>query len=1032
MKNFYKKMLLFLFIFLIMPSQIVFASFNFNNFEDTDNKINTIGDEVTININTRKKSNQTITTTEYFTPNNVTYSHNILATNANGETIYEEFDFSNNYTMVNTDRKVKYYDVNDGVYTEITRHNETLGTEQIKSLTFDFSYDTMTSQSNNSTWVGVWDGTLPYNNNDRLYFLYLKDDFWSFIVADKKKDNDVVRSDFLVKEDSISTGTSLITYRTYCRVVVKGTWELKIGEDGGLFTPSYHGAFYYPLYQIRVEKITQTFGTYYDEYNVASIKVKKGSNIKNINNSIDGYQFCGYYSDADYTTFYDFSKPLIDDTNIYLLYTESSSGDLSDKISGLNAGSTLNIFDSYRGGTDGDYDLYTDPSYSRSTGSIFIDGLTIKSGTTVNLTYGKNKIYEGTIDSPIDSGNLQNSRSNNDSYIHEEFDNSGDIGDNKCDINLLLNGDLTLSGVLNVGGLVGSYNGYSKYSFLIGEYAKLDLMGHDIIVDGGELNVFGVIVDSIGGGEIILKNNAKLKATTTIVDGKSIRQEILGLGKRQSPFTQYFMPYLRVPVYISNGCTFTAYCKFEMADFGIDNILLNLFGNANALFLRGDQDSSSYVYFEPYFIDSIPNSEATLIRQLYNLRNRFTINANIVETDTLNLALTASIGTIQIDVDFDFLRLDVPISSFFDLVINDGFSLTLKTTLYFYPGSSLYVKKNASITFSFKQNDYTSFPTIGRTVPVVGVGLEVPGENRYICGGIVNYTNRISDLASNGVSGFNYGLFNTTNYWKYIKFNNINIEGELIFDKRINTGVSTGDGFYILSGKMQLSDNSIKSIYENRTYLKTYSLKGELDRGLLFNSDSTDSSIQCEFAASYNVNCLTSNNISFYLDANKSLYGNFDNACGLFFKNGEITIENGEIKYNESQLADKKTYFFYTDTDMYQNGSSASNQKDAIDRNVIFKEVENYNLNTKVISTSEGYYVYFCGIYIPVLSDLSNNADLSFNNQDSLHANAQKFCSNYESPASNASKYNDLILSYNSSSKSWKFKSFEEDEQTSE
>ena len=128
----------------------------------------------------------------------------------------------------------------------------------------------------------------------------------------------------------------------------------------------------------------------------------------------------------------------------------------------------------------------------------------------------------------------------------------------------------------------------------------------------------------------------------------------------------------------------------------------------------------------------------------------------------------------------------------------------------------------------------------------------------------------------------------------------------------------------------------------------------------------------------------------------------------------------------------KKTYFFYTDTDMYQNGSSASNQKDAIDRNVIFKEVENYNLNTKVISTSEGYYVYFCGIYIPVLSDLSNNADLSFNNQDSLHANAQKFCSNYESPASNASKYNDLILSYNSSSKSWKFKSFEEDEQTSE
>ena len=1018
-----KRAILFCCCILGLSVQTVNSSFNYTEVNYTENTISTIDDEVSVNVNLRKKSNNITTTTEYFTPNNITWTHNIKPTNSSGNSVYDEFDVSKNYHNKDTDRYLLCYDVNDGVYTEINRHRTDKGVEQIKSLKFNFSYEDMTSQSSSTAWANAWDGTLNFNNNDRLYFLYLMDDVLAFSGTPKKKDGDVVVDDYKINEEIITADNSITTYRTYCRVVVKGTREITIGViSKWLPLPAYMGAVYYPLYQLRVEKTTQTFGDYSDEMNVGTIKVKKGSKLGRINNNLDGYQFCGYFADEEYTTFFDFSKPLFEDANLYLLYTEDETENLADQISGMNSGQTINLFDSYRGGSGGDIDLYRNPAYTRNTGSIFIDESTIVTGATLNLTYGKSKVFEGSADNVIDSSELQNSRSNSDGYLDETYDNSGEIGDKKCHIYLLLNGNLTINGTLNIGGLVGSYTGYSKYSYLIGEYAKLDLMGHDIIVDGGELNVYGVISDSIGGGEIILRNGAKLKCTASIVDGKHVRQEILGLSKRQCPFTQYFFPYLRVPVFISNGCSFAAYCKFEMGEFGIDNILLNLFGGSGSLFMWGDQDTNSYVYFEPYFIDSMPSTETALRRQLYNIRNRFVINANIVETTALSMSITAIFSGKEIDIDFDFLRLDVPISSFFDIIVEDNFNLTLNSTLYFYPGSGLYVKEKASITFSYKSNEATNFPEIGYSI--AGYGISVPGETRYICGGIVNYTNRIADLSSYGNNNYSYGIFNTTNYWKYIKYNNINIEGELVFNQGINTGVSTDDGFYVLSGQIQLSDKALINIYENKEYLRTYSIKAELINGFLFNADATSIDKQCEFAASYNANCLTSNNISFYFDVNNSIYGSFDNSNGLLFKDGEISVDDGRLTYNESSLNEKQTYFLYTDTDMYQNGSSGTNQYDSVDRSLIIKQVSKYNVNTRIVQTQDGYYLYYCGIYVPVLTDISENTELQFANNDTLNINAQKFCSNYESVATNANKYNNVVVAYNSSSKCWRFKSF--------
>lgn len=1012
------------FAFLFPLAESAFKTFTLNK---TENDISTIGDEATINVNIRKKSNERSVTTEYYLPKNISVKHSISATNENGEKITNKFNFLNSYKEMLDEREARvYYDVNNEVYTEISRHKEKAGTEQIKSLNFYFEYSDMTIQTDNSTWANAWDGTLNLDGEDKLWFTYYLDDYLSFTFGGNKKvkDNQVVRDQFLINTEATETDNQIITYNTYCRVIATDVEDRKLANDGGFLRPSYHGNFYSPMYQIRVEKVIQTFGSYSDENNISQFKIKKGTRLGKIETTLDGYQFCGFFSDENYNIPFDFSTTISEDTEIYLLYCELSNNNLTNSINNLQENTTLNIFNSNNGGYNGNYDVFSDNSYVQNTNDIFINEATISNGSTVNLTFNDNRIYEGNPDEDLDSGVFASSRTNSDQYISEEYVNSGFIGEENCSEEVKLNGNLTIRGTLNIGAQIGSYSNFSKYSYIIGKYAKIDLMGFNIIVDGGTLNCYGVIEDSVGGGCIIVKNGGYLRGTVSIVDGRQVRQEIVGLSKRQSPFTQYFYPYLRVPTYIYNGSSFVAYVKFDLGEFGMDNVNLSLFASDNALFnWSPSNDDSNYILYEPYVIDEIPESQTNLLRQKYNIRNKFVFNCDLVETSELLLSLTATFG-ISIPIDFDFLRLDVPVSSFFDFVLINDSTLTLKSTLYFYPGSSLYVGKNATLALSFKSNEATVYDEIGYTL--AGVGLSVPGETRYICGGIVNYTNRISDLAINGAprNRFSIGLYNTTAYWNYIKINNINIEGNITFDDRINTDVSTNDGFYILSGQLNISDKGLASILNNRNLLKTYSFKAELDGGVLLADENISIDIQAELATSYNCNCLISNDTAFIIDKDFYLFGKFSPDNGLFFTEGEVTTDSENLKYTSFDLGDRSTYFLETDTDMYLNGSAGVNQYDTIDRDLRVTKVNRYNINTKIINVDTKYYVYYCGIYIPVNSDLSTNEKLEFASGETISVNAQKFCSNYESSIPNANQYKSMEIKYNSSNKIWSFSKF--------
>ena len=283
----------------------------------------------------------------------------------------------------------------------------------------------------------------------------------------------------------------------------------------------------------------------------------------------------------------------------------------------------------------------------------------------------------------------------------------------------------------------------------------------------------------------------------------------------------------------------------------IANFYFNIIGNSNSLFKWDDSDLNSYVDFIPYKVSNI--NSTSLVSNLYNLRNKLVFNANIIQSLDVNLKLTISLSLGSATANVDFARIDFPISPFIDIIVKTGKYFKLVSKMTFYPGSQLYVEEGAIIKFSYYGEK--SYSTMS--------GVPVPGETRYLAGGIMNYTNKIGDLASYGPSNerFAIGIYNNSDYWKYNKFGNIIIDGNLEFDSTINTGYSTGDGYYFISGYIDLSNNALKSIINNHNY---------------------------------NMNPLISNGLGYIIDPSNLIKGNYIN--GVLQNTMNISIVNDEIE----------------------------------------------------------------------------------------------------------------------------------------
>lgn len=928
---------------------------------------------VDVNVHYTTQSAETTTTTEFFIPKTFTIDHNLTYYDKNGNTSESILSSSGDVTVKDPDPLLIYYDVNNGTYTKIDQRSQSKGPEQIKS--FSVNVTEWESVFDSSSYSDVWNITVdhPSQNNYRLRF---EEDSGNSLTGHGHKYSigDVYKDDEVVSSITEEIGNSIITTTIYQRIVVDNNDVIEYGSSGsGCTAIPYNKWVYYAKFQQRMIRITQTSSEPVESDTVNTISVKKGSKLSTFDLGIDDYVNYGYYADAEYSTYFDFSNPINNATDIYLRYISGSEG-LSNTITNMTtSGSTLTLYDQYLGGSNGTTDISLDASYHNPTNSVFANSFTINSGVSVNLTYSTALSYTDPIEGMIPSDGLGAHRSSTDNSVAEDYDGATYIGDANKSIHFILNGDVTVKGSLVVGAEIGGHTGSACYSIIIGKYAVLDLYGHTITVDGGNIKAYGIIKDSVGGGKIIIKNGGSVTGTMTVSDGRGRDPSALGVSKRQSPFTEYRLSYLQVPVYLYNGTTLNGYLKADFAQFGVINLTIPFLGNTfnSYLFSWDSNTSDNYVMYEPYKIDQIATQgNTTIYKSMYYLRNKFVFNANIREASELIVEARVDSVAGEVNIAIDFARIDVPISPFFDIILKSGYTMELNSKLTLYPGSYFYAEKGSTIYFNFAGNK--TYAAISKAYG--NMGINIPGETRYISGGIMTYTNRIQDIATNSYSTFNIGVYNATTYWDYVKESLAIIDGDIIFNENIDTTKS--DGFYYLSGNVQLSDSALTSIVGNKNYVKTYDFKSELKTLFLYSSTNYSLDKQYALATSYNINPLISGDSAFIIDKDYCMYGTYNENTGVF-----------------TDSSNQKMYFLKTDTDMYEEGSSGSNQSSKIDRNITITEVsksyETYKILKDVSGTS---YLNYCGLLVPIVTTLPDT--ISFANNSEININARKFMSN--------------------------------------
>ena len=969
-------------------------------------------------------------TYEYYVPKEYTISHGITCYDASGNPLgTQEMSAPSNGTLTNPDPIQLYDDVYEGVRTRINRRSNSQGPEQIRSFKCDvLSWEQVADAQQYTT---VWQMNVTDQNGNEDYLRFQCDSGNVGTHGQQYSIGDIYISDQFVSKNTEVVNGTYVTDIVYQRITIYNVAEIVYGNVEVACVPvNYATWVYYPQYEMRMIRIISTTDNPVFVDSNETVKVKDNSFISPIDLNIVNYTNYGYFKDLEYSEYFDFNEPITSDTDIYLRYIESSNY-IASSISNLN-GESLSLHDVYRSGSGAGINVGEDMTYHVMTNSVFIDSATINSGSTLNLTYGNDEIAiepkEGST-----SDNLGVHRATNDYAIAPDYNGTNPLqycGYDAASIHIILNGDLVIDGTLNIGGEVGGRSASTFYSYIIGRYAYLDLHGHNIIINnGGVLNNYGLIKDTIGGGKIIVNDGGKLMTTVTVADARGRDQSVVGLSKRQCLFTEYNTSYLQVPCVFYKGSTLDGYCKIDFQELGIVNTNITFIGNTlNEALFSFDSSSSSkdYVYYEPYKIASLSTpSNGTIYTKMYNCRSRFTFNANMQEAGSYVISANISSNYGDISADFDFARVDFPISPLFDFVINNGYTLELNSKMTFYPGSSLYSMKGSTI--SFKSTGYKTYDKVSAT----GDTMAISGESRYIAGGIMSYSSNIRDLANYNYGGnrFSVGVYSQTTYWNYVKPNNIILDGNLTFDSSIDTSYS--DGRYYLSGKMSISNEGVESIINNRNYLQSYDSKAELYGGFFYNNTSQDLSGQYQKATSFNINPLILNDVSYILDSNHNLKGTFDTTTGIF------TCNDGD-------------YFLQMDTDLYTDGSSESNQGSTIDRNITIKQISQFSTNYKIIKDIDSnLYVYYCGIYVPITDARYTYGD-TLNNGYNLQVNLRKFHSNrdndtykgnivrysYDSQTGSyvaqaqenqivlSPLYDNCLIYYSTSSKQWTFRGF--------
>lgn len=723
-------------------------------------------------------------------------------------------------------------------------------------------------------------------------------------------------------------------------------WEINIYVTKKIYSYWLFGTKYSGEYNITKSKITinKTFVT---PDTSTSITIDKGSSIPTsfIKNSFykdsnsKDYEFVGFKevgSDGNPSdSFISLDKTFITDTTLYAIFNSKTlNGDtkynLSDTINNTSSGTV----DFNAGVAVGKLNLSNDFTWLDSEKKVFLGGAntktTIKKGVNARFIFNdgseskKNEFGSGSV------------------FVEPVEENR--------QYTVVLQNDLIINGQMQVEGNYGVNTSGATQGVITKEYMCLDLNGHNITINnGGKLISNGLIIDSVGTGQINVEGGGYLRTLAVIHDYRGGTMTQSYVNKDVFPFQVYQLPYLRCKARIKydqtngwgslngyvNAQAFTDKGPIK----GQQEFELNFIGSSNSnYFIKLDKPNTnsedSYVDFIGYKENSIDKTSA----DKFSISQRIKIIINNCNVSIGEFKFDIKVSIISVSVDTS--KYSFPISPFFDLEVKNSF-LTLDKRIKFLPGSSLIVDKNSTTLLSYDK----SAKRAGQ-ISVLDKSYYYYDKNyKYVTTDLIKLAN-MSGKDKNGnateanISGDVYGqrVFKDQSFQKYKSNPNVQIKGTLLFKTGNDSGMD-----YQLSGTINLSKIG-------------YTTDGTLSSSTIVNSDNPFSELNKQsvkvitYGYDYMIgNCsnnshvkgfsrpLVSNETAYYNDGTKSYVGTYEDD-GIF-------------------RANNKTYYFNNDGKYSTNDTTLPTLKEC-----------DYDSNSKIITDNNQKYIYIASMYCKLTS----------------------------------------------------------------
>lgn len=779
------------------------------------------------------------------------------------------------------------------------------------------------------------------------------------VVKQKTKiENETNYNDFFTYVNSICIND-------FSKTVKKGTYHFKgIKEFSGweiniyvtkeinsywLFGTRYSGEYNITKSKITINKAFVTPDT------STSITIDKGSSIPTsfIKNSFykdsnsKDYEFVGFKevrSDGNPSdSFISLNKTFITDTTLYAVFNKKTlDGDtkynLSDTINNTSSGTV----DFNAGVAVGKLNLSNDFTWLDSEKKVFLGGANTK--TTIKEGVKARFIFN-------DGSDSKKNEFNSDSVHVEPVEKNRQY-------TVVLQNDLIINGQLQVEGNYGVNTSGITQGVITKEYMCLDLNGHNITINnGGKLISDGLIIDSVGTGQINVEGGGYLRTLAVIHDYRGGTMTQSYVSKDVFPFQVYQLPYLRCKARVkydqTNGWgSLNGYVNAQALNDvvvagqtiikGQQEFELNFIGSSDSnYFIKLDKPSTyngdSYVDVIGYKENSIDETSAN--NKPFSISQRIKIIINKCSVSIGEFKFDIKVSGISISVDTS--KYSLPISSFFDLEVKNSF-LTLDKRIKFLPGSSLIVDKYSTTLLSYDKKAKKA-----GQISVLDKSYYYYDKNyKYVTTDLIKLADMSGGKDKNGnateanISGDVYGqrVFKDQSFQKYKSNPNVQIKGTLLFKTGNDSGMD-----YQLSGTINLSKIG-------------YTTDGTLSSSTIVNSDNPFSELNKQsvkvitYGYDYMIgNCsknshvkgfsrpLVSNETAYYNDGTKSYVGTYEDD-GIF-------------------RANSKTYYFNNDGEYKTNDTTLPTLKEC-----------DYDSNSKIITDNNQQYIYIASMYCKLTS----------------------------------------------------------------